>query len=220
MKLEHLCEILGHHFQSEQLLIAALTHRSAPGAVNNERLEFLGDALLNLVVAEALFQRYPQADEGDLSRLRATLVKGDTLAGIARELDLGLYLRLGEGELKSGGHRRGSILADAMEALLAAVYLDSDFTTCRRLIQDLYRERLDALPPVAELKDPKTRLQERLQAEQQPLPVYQVLAVSGAPHQRQFTIECRLGQLSIVAEGSSRRKAEQEAARKALEQLS
>ncbi len=220
MTPDHLCQTLGYHFRSGQLLSTALTHRSAAGVANNERFEFLGDAMLNMVIAEALFQRYPRADEGDLSRLRATLVKGETLASIARELDLGTYLHLGEGELKSGGFRRNSILADAVEAVLAAVYLDSDFLTCRQLILDLFRQRLDALPPVAELKDPKTRLQERLQADQKPLPVYQVMAVSGAPHQRCFTIECRLDGFSIVAEGSSRRKAEQEAARKALERLS
>ena len=219
MKPDLLCRTLGYNFQSGQLLSTALTHRSAAGVANYERFEFLGDAMLNFVIAEALFERYPRADEGELSRLRATLVKGDTLASIARELDLGTYLHLGEGELKSGGFRRDSILADAMEAVFAAVYLDSDFATCRHLILDLFHQRLDALPPVADLKDPKTRLQERLQAEQKPLPVYQIMAVSGAPHQRRFTVECRLEGCTIVAEGNSRRKAEQEAARKALERL-
>lgn len=220
MSLDRFCTTLGHRFRTDELLVTALTHRSAAGSASNERLEFLGDALLSMVIAEVLYRRYPRADEGELSRLRATLVKGDTLAGIARELQLGDYLRLGEGELKSGGYRRTSILADALEAVFAAVYLDSDLAACRRLILKLYRQRLEALPPVAELKDPKTRLQERLQASQRPLPVYQVLAISGAPHERRFTIECRLDDLRVVAEGSSRRKAEQEAARKALEQLS
>lgn len=219
MSLTTLSAVLDYDFHEPTLLGKALTHRSAAGGANNERLEFLGDSLLNCIMAEAVYQRYPRADEGDLSRLRATLVKGDTLAGIARELGLGDHLRLGGGELKSGGYRRTSILADALEAIFAAVYLDSDFETCRALILRLYRERLAALPPVSELKDPKTRLQEYLQAQQQPLPIYQVRDVAGEPHAQQFTIECTVGGVTTVGEGSSRRKAEQEAARKALAQI-
>lgn len=196
-----------------------MTHRSSAGQPNNERLEFLGDALLNCVVALTLYERYPQASEGDLSRLRATLVKGDTLAGIAGELELGSCLHLGDGELKSGGYRRHSILADALEAVFGAVYLDSDFDTCRQRILHLYEPRLAALPPVSELKDPKTRLQEQLQAQQRSLPVYSVLAVDGEPHAQRFTIECTVEDLTTVAEGSSRRKAEQTAAREMLERI-
>lgn len=208
---------LGHVFREPALLEAALTHRSVSGSHNNERLEFLGDALLNAVIAEALYAAYPQASEGDLSRLRATLVKGESLASIAVELEIGDYLRLGAGELKSGGFRRTSILADAVEALFAAVFLDSDFVTCRALILHLYQSRFETLPPVDELKDPKTRLQEYLQARQQPLPIYSVESVTGEPHERRFVIECLVGDTVTRAAGSSRRKAEQEAARKALE---
>jgi ribonuclease-3 len=152
--------------------------------------------------------------------LRASLVKGDTLADAARAIELGDYLNLGSGELKSGGFRRDSILADALEALLAAVYLDSDFATCRALIRRLFGQQLAALPAADQLKDPKTRLQEALQARQQALPVYDVLAVSGEPHDQKFTVRCTIDNgLVTVAEGASRRKAEQEAARQALRQL-
>lgn len=219
MKSSALCRALGHRFRDPELLETALTHRSSAGQPNNERLEFLGDALLNCVIALALYERYPQASEGDLSRLRATLVKGDTLAGIAGELELGSHLRLGGGELKSGGYRRHSILADALEAVFGAVYLDSDFATCRQLILNLYEPRLAALPPVSELKDPKTRLQEYLQARQRALPVYNVLAVHGEPHAQRFTIECTVEDLTTVAEDSSRRKAEQTAASAMLKRM-
>lgn len=211
--------MLGYCFRDPALLETALTHRSSAGQPNNERLEFIGDALLNCVIALTLYERYPQASEGDLSRLRATLVKGDTLAGIAGELELGRHLHLGGGELKSGGYRRHSILADALEAVFGAIYLDSDFATCRRLILELYEPRLVALPPVSELKDPKTRLQEYLQAQQRPLPVYNVLEVRGEAHARCFTIECTVEDLITVAEGSSRRKAEQTAAHEMLERI-
>ena len=214
-----LCQALGYEFCNSQLLAEALTHRSATGR-NNERLEFLGDAILNFVIAAELFKSYPQASEGELSRLRANLVKGDTLAKLARELVLGDYLYLGSGELKSGGFRRTSILADALEAIFGAVYLDSDFETCRRLILSLYRDRLAELPAVDELKDPKTRLQEYLQARQQALPIYNVLSISGEAHAQRFTVECHIaGALRTIAVGSSRRKAEQEAARQALQMM-
>ena len=218
-KIDTLCRRLGYTFTDDALLRTALTHRSAAGA-NNERLEFLGDSILNFVIAEALFEHYPKAREGELSRLRASLVKGDTLADAARAIELGDYLNLGSGELKSGGFRRDSILADALEALLAAVYLDSDFATCRALIRRLFGQQLAALPAADQLKDPKTRLQEALQARQQALPVYDVLAVSGEPHDQKFTVRCTIDNgLVTVAEGASRRKAEQEAARQALRQL-
>ena len=218
-KIDTLCRRLGYTFTDDALLRTALTHRSAAGT-NNERLEFLGDSILNFVIAEALFEHYPKAREGELSRLRASLVKGDTLADAARAIELGDYLNLGSGELKSGGFRRDSILADALEALLAAVYLDSDFATCRALIRRLFGPQLAALPAADQLKDPKTRLQEALQARQQALPVYDVLAVSGEPHDQKFTVRCTIDNgLVTVAEGASRRKAEQEAARQALRQL-
>ena len=210
---------LNYIFRNPALLEAALTHRSVSGSRNNERLEFLGDAMLNAIIAQALYEAYPKACEGELSRLRATLVKGDTLASIAAELGLGEQLLLGVGEKKSGGFRRTSILADALEALLAAVYLDSDFNTCRLVIQRLFQSRFETLPPVEELKDAKTRLQEYLQARQQPLPVYTVQSVAGEPHERRFIVECAIGDMMTRATGTSRRKAEQEAARKALEKI-
>ena len=169
---------LGYAFQQPGLLEEALTHRSAAPR-HNERLEFLGDALLNLVMAEYLFQRYPQASEGELSRLRANLVKGETLAEVARGLKLGEELRLGQGEIRSGGAQRESILADALEAIFGAVYLDGGLNACRALILHLYRDNLAGLASAGELIDPKTRLQEYLQARQQPLPIYSVLEIRG-----------------------------------------
>lgn len=209
---------LGYTFQQPTLLDEALTHRSA-SARNNERLEFLGDALLNLVMAEYLFEHYPKASEGELSRLRASLVKGETLAELARSLKLGDWLNLGPGELKSGGFRRESILSDTMEAIFGAVYLDGGFVACRDLIVRLYRDWLVRLASASELKDPKTRLQEYLQARQQALPVYTVLEVRGEPHEQHFTVECAVADTRSVAAGSSRRKAEQEAARQMLGQI-
>lgn len=213
-----LCAVLGYTFRQPGLLEEALTHRSASPR-HNERLEFLGDALLNLLVAEYLFQRYPQASEGELSRLRATLVKGEALAELARDLKLGEELRLGQGELRSGGPQRESILADALEAIFGAVYLDGGLDACRALILHLYRNELTGLASASELKDPKTRLQEYLQARQQPLPVYTVLEIRGEPHAQSFTVECAVAGRRAGAVGSSRRKAEQDAARQMLEQL-
>jgi ribonuclease-3 len=216
LSLAKLCDILEYQFCQPQLLEEALTHRSF-GGCDNERLEFLGDSILNLVIAAELFRSYPQASEGELSRLRASLVKGDTLARLARDIGLGDYLRLGSGELKNGGFRRNSILSDALEAVFGAVYLDAGFEICRDLILRLYEEGLNRLPAIDELKDPKTRLQEYLQARQQALPVYSVLAVTGAAHAQSFTVECSIDKLRTVARGTSRRRAEQEAARQALE---
>lgn len=213
-----LCAALGYTFQQPELLEEALTHRSA-SVCNNERLEFLGDALLSLVIAECLFQRYPKAGEGELSRLRASLVKGETLAELARHLNLGEVLRLGQGELKSGGSQRESILSDALEAIFGAAYLDGGLTACRTLILHLYRERLEELSSASELKDPKTRLQEYQQARQQPLPIYNVLEIRGEPHAQSFRVECAVAEFRAVAVGNSRRKAEQEAARQVLEQM-
>lgn len=209
---------LGYRFADPVLLISALTHRSAGGA-NNERLEFLGDAVLGLVIAEALYRRYPDASEGELSRLRANLVRKQTLAELARDLELGDCLRLGSGELKSGGYRRDSILADALEAIFGAVYLDGGFAACVQLIHALYAERLNRLPerPLA-LKDPKTRLQEHMQGRHLGLPEYRVLSVNGDAHAQVFEVECRAERVgeTTVGYGSSRRRAEQQAAMQML----
>ncbi|CDH45243.1 MAG: ribonuclease III [Candidatus Competibacteraceae bacterium] len=213
-----LCTALDYTFQQPELLEEALTHRSA-SVYNNERLEFLGDALLSLVIAEYLFQRYPKASEGELSRLRASLVKGEALAELARSLNLGKVLRLGQGELKSGGSQRESILSDALEAIFGAAYLDGGLTAGRTVILHLYRERLEELASASELKDPKTRLQEYQQARQQPLPMYNVLEIHGEPHAQSFRVECAVAEFRAVAVGNSRRKAEQEAARLVLEQM-
>jgi len=210
---------LGYVFRQPELLEDALTHRSA-SARNNERLEFLGDALLSLIIAEYLFQQYPKASEGEMSRLRASLVKGETLAELARGLKLGDWLRMGQGELKSGSFRRESVLSDTLEAIFAAVYLDSGFAACRELILRLYQDWLAKLASASELKDPKTRLQEYLQARQQALPIYNVLEIRGEPHTQSFVVECVAAASRTVALGNSRRKAEQEAARLALEKIS
>ncbi len=218
--LQRLSQALGYQFREDALLEAAVTHRSAGGA-NNERLEFLGDAVVNLVIAEQLFRRHPDLAEGDLSRLRASLVRGGTLAELAGELNLGDCLRLGPGERKSGGARRTSILADALEAVLGAVYLDAGFEAAAAVIRRIFQRRLQDLPPVESLKDPKTRLQEYLQARGRPLPVYRVVDVSGQQHHRIFTVACELFQdgTSATGTGRSRRQAEQAAARASLESL-
>jgi ribonuclease III len=201
-------------FSDPDLLTRALTHRShGPG--HYERLEFLGDSLLSFVIADRLFRQRPHANEGDMSRLRSRLVRDDTLAEIATELDLGDYLRLGQGEMKSGGFMRQSILADVLEAIIGAVYLDGGFEPARDLIHQLLGERERALPDAEKLKDPKTRLQELLQSHGHDLPEYQVVAESGADHVKQFEVACRVGDLApeTTARAASRRKAEQAAAR-------
>jgi ribonuclease-3 len=211
----------GHCFTDGQLLDAALTHRSAGGA-HNERLEFLGDAVLGLVIAEAVYHAHPDADEGDLSRLRAALVRKQTLAEIAGRIGIGPWIRLGQGEMKAGGHRRESILADATEALIGAVYLDAGYPAARETVLRLYEDRLRDLPSPEELKDPKTRLQEWLQGRARSLPEYRVLEVAGADHRQEFTVACVLPDSGEEARavGRSRRKAEQAAARAMLEALS
>ncbi len=210
---------IGYHFADGTLLEAALTHRSA-GSINYERLEFLGDAILNFIIAEEIYQRFPQAREGELSRLRASLVKEETLAQLARDMQLGQHLILGQGELKSGGHRRASTLADALEALIGAVYLDGGFAACRGMVVSLYRERLDVASPSTDLKDPKTRLQEYLQSRRLPPPLYNVLEISGEAHAQIFQMECIVqGRESTQGAGSSRRRAEQDAAEKMLKLL-
>jgi len=219
--LARLQRALGHQFDDQELLSTALTHCSAVGQ-NNERLEFLGDSILNHIIAEALYQRFPSATEGEMSRMRASLVKGDTLAEVAMELQLGDDLRLGIGERKSGGYRRSSILADALEAVAGAILLDSGVDQCRRCVLAWFSPRLQELSFGAADKDPKTRLQEYLQGRNNPLPKYELVSVQGDDHDQQFHVACRLSKPHLVVEGSgaSRRKAEQNAASSALERLS
>ena len=207
----------GHVFATPELLDAALTHRSA-GAAHNERLEFLGDSILNCSVARMLYDAHAQADEGALSRLRATLVSGESLAQIAGDLGLGEHLHLGAGELKSGGFRRASILADALEALLGAIFLDSGFDAAAAAVARIMTPRMAELPGAEALKDPKTRLQEVLQASGLALPIYTLTAVTGDPHAQSFTVTCEVPALAVAAvgEGGSRRRAEQLAAAKVL----
>ncbi len=211
---------IGHAFAQADLLRQALTHRSAAGR-NNERLEFLGDALVNLIVAEALCERWPRADEGELTRARAALVRESALAAIARGLGLGERLVLGPGEMMSGGHRRDSILADAVEAIAAAVYLDAGFERCRAVVLAWYGDAFDSTRPAAVEKDPKTRLQEWLQARQKPLPEYHLLDATGDEHARSFHVACRLADPPVEAEatGPSRRDAEKLAASRVLESI-
>jgi ribonuclease-3 len=211
---------LGYQFRDSQLLTLALTHRSAAGQ-NNERLEFLGDSIVNHIIAEDLYRRFPRSREGEMSRMRASLVKGDTLAEVAREHQLGEYLLLGRGERKSGGHRRSSILADALEAVIGAILLDSDVEQCRRCVLQWFRSRLDGLASGAADKDAKTRLQEYLQGRNKPLPDYELLGVEGDDHNQHFLVSCRLRSPGLVVrgQGTSRRKAEQDAASSALQEL-
>jgi len=206
-------ERLDYAFRQPDLLRQALTHRSY-GASHNERLEFVGDAVLNCVVALALYERFPQTPEGELSRARASLVNRDTLARLARQLDLGAAIRLGEGEQKSGGADRASIVADALEAVFGAIFLDGGFDAARTVIDGIYADLLRGADPATLGKDPKTRLQEWLQARRLPVPDYAVAATSGEAHQQTFEVDCRIASLSIVARGSgaTRRAAEQEAA--------
>ena len=211
----------GHSFADGGLLTQALSHRSA-GSPHNERLEFLGDALLNLIVAEQLYLRWPKADEGAMTRARAELVRESALAAVARNLDLGSRLILGPGEMKTGGHRRDSILADALEAVIAALYLDGGFDACRSTVLPWFEPLLSALPPLNQVgKDAKTRLQEWLQARQLPLPAYALLEESGDDHDKRFRVGCTLADPPVTSDGvgTSRRAAEQAAAEAALAQL-
>jgi ribonuclease III len=220
LELDRLQQRLGHRFVDPGLLERALTHRSLGGR-SNERLEFLGDALVNFVIADALYAAKPTAEEGALSRLRASLVREESLAQLARDLDLGSVVRLGESELKSGGHRRDSILADAFEAILGAVYLDGGFDAAKAACERLFAAMLVELPDAETLKDPKTRLQEWLQARSRPLPRYEVLAEEGPPHARRFSVSCGLADAEVrtFAEAGSRRVAEQQAAAAMLDRL-
>jgi ribonuclease III len=210
----------GYVFTTPALCHTAVTHRSA-GADHNERLEFLGDSILNCAVARLLFDAHPLADEGALSRLRASLVSGDTLAQIAGDLGLGEYLRLGQGELRSGGFRRASILADALEAILGAVFLDSGFDAAAAAVARIMGPRMSEMPAADALKDPKTRLQEVLQARGLALPTYTLTAVGGDPHAQSFTVTCDVLVFGVAAvgEGASRRRAEQLAAATVIDLL-
>lgn len=220
MDRERLQESIGYRFSEHRLLGQALTHRSH-STPHNERLEFLGDSILNCVIAAELFERFGALPEGDLSRLRAHLVRQEALYGIAQTLGLGGHLELGEGEIKSGGSARPSILADAFEALVGAIFLDGGFDAAREAVRHLYEPLLAGLDPQALGKDPKTLLQELLQAKKIALPQYSVLATRGAAHQQNFEIECLIPQLSVrtTGSGNSRRAAEQEAAMRAFEQV-
>jgi len=217
---ERLQQDIGYRFSDPGLLAQALTHRSY-GTPHNERLEFLGDSVLNCVVAAELFERFGALPEGDLSRLRAHLVRQRALHGLAQTLGLGEQLRLGEGELKSGGFARPSILADAFEALVGAIFLDGGFGAAREAVRRLYEPLLAGLDPQALGKDPKTLLQELLQARKIALPQYSVLATRGAAHEQQIEVECLIPQLAVrtTGSGTSRRTAEQEAAMRAFEQI-
>jgi ribonuclease-3 len=219
-QLETISAKLGLRFRNIALLKHALTHRSADGE-NNERLEFLGDSALGFVIAECLYEKFPEADEGTLSRLRANLVNESSLADLARELNLGEYLILGSGELKSGGYRRDSILSDALEAVMGAIAKDQGIGACREWILNLFARHIAALSLQNWKKDPKTRLQELMQARRLELPEYRLKAMIGEPHQQSFCVECRVPVLPEATEGigSSRKRAEQQAAEKILVKL-
>lgn len=220
MKLDALQKAIGHRFSRLELLQQAVTHRSF-GSPHNERLEFLGDSIVNCVTAIALFERFGELREGDMSRLRANLVRQEALHRLAEGLKLGEYLRLGEGEMKSGGHRRPSILADALEAIFAAVFLDAGFEAAKAVIDQLYASSIASLDPARALKDPKTALQEWLQGRRMPLPKYSLADARGEAHQQEFEVECEIAGLNLNTRGIgvSRRAAEQQSAQRALELL-
>ena len=220
MNHEALQDGLGYRFQNARLLQQALTHRSH-GTPHNERLEFLGDGVLNCLIAAELYTRFATLREGELSRLRASLVREQRLHELAARLSLGDHLRLGEGELKSGGFRRPSILADALEAMIGAVFLDGGFEAARQVVAGLYQPLLETLDPKGTAKDPKTQLQEWLQGRKLSLPHYSVIATHGAAHDQRFEVECLIRELELrtVGTGPNRRLAEQEAARVAFERL-
>jgi ribonuclease-3 len=219
LALDTLCKKIGYTFNNTSLLVDALSHRSFRGNKNNERLEFLGDAILSFVIAAALFRRHPESREGELSRLRASLVRGETLAILSQEFQIGNHLRLGPGEIKSGGSHRTSILADALEAVVGAIYLDGGMAACEQCILNWYRDRLSNFSELPNLKDSKTRLQEYLQAKQYPLPCYEILSIEGEQHAQIFWVKCSIEGLKqeVVGTGSSRRRAEQDAAQKIME---
>lgn len=211
--MEGLCSKIGYTFREKTLLRQALTHRSF-GTPNNERLEFLGDSVLNCVIADALFRVFPKLSEGDLSRIRANLVNQQRLCELGKNLDIGSCLLLGEGEVKSNGHRRPSILADAMEAVFGAIFLDGGFDEAARVVGKLYEKIILEIDPNLQIKDPKTQLQEYLQSRKIQLPRYDVVETSGEAHKQHFRVECHIPELNIrsLGEGENRRGAEQSAA--------
>jgi ribonuclease III len=219
-KPEGLAKKLGIEFKQPKLFVRALTHRSA-GADNNERLEFLGDAILGFIIAHKLYDAFSDADEGTLSRLRASLVNESSLAELAREQQFGDYLNLGSGELKSGGFRRDSILSDAFEAVIGALFIDQGVVACEAMISRLFAEKLNALSVDNWQKDPKTQLQELMQANRMELPEYELVDVSGLPHEQKFTVKCSISSSSdaCIGTGVSRKKAEQSAAEQLLDKL-
>jgi ribonuclease-3 len=216
--LQRLCKAMHYEFHNLELLEEALTHRSKQ-ARNNERLEYLGDSILGFLIAKRLFDMFPKATEGELSRCRSKLVKGDTLAKLAKVLNLGEFLLLGPGELKSGGYRRNSTLADAFEAIIGAIFLDGGMQSADEFVLHHFAQLLDDISLDDTLKDPKTQLQEHLQARRQPLPEYKVVSTSGSEHEQVFQVQCTVEGLPqpTLGQGSSRRKAEQAAARQALD---
>jgi ribonuclease-3 len=220
MQAHGLERLLDYRFRQPSLLQQALTHRSHSSR-NNERLEFLGDGVLNFIIAHQLYQRFPKLSEGDLSRMRAQLVKEPTLGEVAVDLNLGEHLRLGEGELKSGGWRRPSVLADALEAIIGAAYLDGGFETAEAIVVRLFSPLLEKLDPKAIGKDPKSRLQEYLQGRRMELPEYKLLATEGEAHCQTFQVECHIAGMNITTagQGTSRRAAEQQAAELAYEKV-
>lgn len=217
---DNLTRTLGYSFTDETLLQRALTHRSHSGN-HNERLEFLGDSILNFIIAESLFEQFPSAREGELSRLRASLVKGETLAQVAKAFQLGDYLRLGEGELKSGGFRRASILADATEAIIGAIYLDGGMDQVQSCVQSWFAQKLKDISLEDDARDPKSQLQEWLQARKLPLPEYDVVATEGEAHNQCFTVVCRVSVAKepTQAKANNRKRAEKEAAKAMLKKL-
>ena len=219
--MEKLSKLVSSELMATDTFVRAITHRSANGK-NNERMEFLGDSVLGLIITTELYRRIPRASEGYLSRLRASLVNENALAALSADLGLGDFLRLGPGELKSGGFRRKSILADALEALIGCIYLEQGLLEAERFVLKLYGESLQDLPTEDDLKDPKSRLQEFLQSRGHELPEYNLLGVEGEAHRQTFTAECHIPPLEIRTQGiaSSRRKAEQDAAARAFQQVS
>ena len=219
---EHrLSKILGYQFRDKKLLLQALTHRSFEGALNNERLEFLGDAVLNFVIAEAVFRKFPAASEGELTRLRSALVKGETLAAMGKKMGLGDVLRLGLGELNTGGFRRSSTLEDALEALIGAIFLDSELETTKALLLNWFAAQLAEITPGSAVRDAKSRLQEWLQAKNLPLPLYEILQETGPEHDKIFHVRCSVTSLNLSGEGRgiSKKIAEQIAAEVLVQKL-
>lgn len=219
-KLVALQKQINYSFKNIDLLIHALTHHSA-NKIHNERLEYLGDSILSYVIAEALFERFPKVDEGDLSQMRSSLVCGETLAKMGQNFNIGDSMILGPGELKSGGHRRESIISDAVEAIIGAIYLDSDIQTIKQLILAWYQTRLVQIQPGIKQKDSKTRLQEYLQGQRQNRPVYLIVEVIGDDHDQEFVVQCKLenDDNQYLGRGVNRRKAEQAAAQMAIDKL-